>query len=167
MPVLFEPWQKISLSPWSARYHGSMNMSHGIIVSPAPTTCGYCGKATSNAQSILDVEGWRCDQCQLRSAIAICNGADEQFGSIGREAMELKGKRVRNRAIVASGATLGCLAIIGYLTTLPIDVSRLLMYAVLGAFISMVMLGFELAAHRRIKNALNHMALPTASVISE
>ncbi len=144
-----------------------MAPSHGLVVSPAPTTCAYCGAATSSEQAILDVEGWRCDACQLRSAIAISNGADEQFGSIGRQAMVRKGQRVRQRAMVATGATVACLGVIGYLTTLPLDVSRLLMYAVLGAFISTVVLGYELAAHRRIKNALKQMELPSASVVAE
>ena len=47
------------------------------------------------------------------------------------------------------------------------DVARLLMYTVLGAFISTVVLGYELAAHRRIKNALKQMELLSASVVAE
>ncbi len=144
-----------------------MAPSHGIVVSPAPNRCAYCGNATSIAQAIFDVEGWRCEQCQLRSAIAISNGADEQFGSIGRQAMVRKGQKVRFRAMVATAATAACLAISGYLMTLPIDISRLLMYSMLGAFTSTVVLGFELAAHRRIKNALKQMELPAASVVAE
>ncbi|MBP9085695.1 MAG: hypothetical protein KBG15_06225 [Kofleriaceae bacterium] len=138
-----------------------------LVVTPAPTACAYCGDATSSAQAILDVDGWRCAQCQLRSAIAISHGADEQFGSIGRQAMVRKGIRVRNRAVVATLAMVGCLGVVGYLMTLPNDVSSVGLYAIVGAFTSTVVLGFELAAHRRIKNALQQMALPAANVVAE
>lgn len=64
-------------------------------------------------------------------------------------------------------AMVGCLGVVGYLMTLPNDVSSVGLYAIVGAFTSTVVLGFELAAHRRIKNALQDMALPAANVVAE
>jgi hypothetical protein len=128
------------------------------------TPCAYCGAITSIDVAILDVEGWRCGQCQQRSALAISQGADEQFGSISRQAMEKKGRQVGVRAAIAGVASAGSIGALSWLFMQPSDAAQFIFYAVFAAFVCVVMFGFELASYRRIRNGLKQMQLPEATV---
>lgn len=141
-----------------------MDASQSLL--PATTnTCAYCRGVAANGTAILDVEGWRCQLCQLRSEIAVHEGADEQFGSIDKRAMELKAHRATVRTALAGAASVVSLVVGGYVLSLPIDEGGDVFFPVLFVMSSLAIFGYEAFALRRIRNALRRMALPAASIV--
>lgn len=136
-------------------------------VTATPATCAYCGAAISSEQTVLDVESLRCAQCQLRTSLAITNGADEQLISLGRQALIKKSKRVRIRVIFEFVTSVPFAGYLGYAATLPNISLRWLIFHGILVLGWLLELGVTFAAHRRIKNALKQMELPSASVVAE
>ena len=92
-------------------------------------------------------------------------GADEQFGSIDKRAMEQKAQRAMVRTALAGAASVVALVVGGYVLSLPIDEGGDVFFPVLFVMSSLAIFGYEAFALRRIRNALRRMALPAASIV--